>query len=78
MKTKWGSSNVDAKRIWINLELAKKSPQCLEYVIVHELVHLLERKHNEHFLALLDKFMPQWRLHREALNKAPLGHEFWE
>jgi predicted metal-dependent hydrolase len=78
MKTKWGSSNVVAKRIWINLELAKKSPQCLEYVIVHELVHLLERKHNEHFLALLDKFMPQWRLHREALNKAPLGHEFWE
>lgn len=77
MKTKWGSSNVDAKRVWLNLELAKKSPQCLEYVIVHELVHLLERKHNEHFLSLMDKFMPQWRLHREALNKSPLGHEFW-
>jgi predicted metal-dependent hydrolase len=77
MKTKWGSSNVDAQRIWLNLELAKKSPQCLEYVIVHELVHLLERKHNEHFLSLLDKFMPQWRLHKEVLSKSPLGHEVW-
>lgn len=78
MKTKWGSSNADARRVWLNLELAKKSSQCLEYVIVHELVHLLERKHNEHFLSLLDKFMPQWRLHREALNKSPLGHECWK
>jgi len=78
MKTKWGSSNADARRVWLNLELAKKSPQCLEYVIVHELVHLLERKHNEHFLSLMDKFMPQWRLHREALNKSPLGHECWK
>lgn len=77
MKTKWGSSNVDARRVWLNLELAKKSPQCLEYVIVHELVHLLERKHNEHFLSLMDKFLPHWRLHREALNKSPLGHECW-
>lgn len=77
MKTKWGSSNVEARRVWLNLELAKKSPQCLEYVIVHELLHLLERKHNEHFLSLMDKFLPQWRLHRDALNKSPLGHEFW-
>lgn len=77
MKTKWGGCNVDARRVWLNLELAKKSPQCLEYVIVHELLHLLERKHNEHFLSLLDKFLPQWRLHRDALNKSPLGHECW-
>ncbi len=77
MKTKWGSSNVEARRIWLNLELAKKPPQCLEYVIVHELVHLLERKHNDHFLSLMDKSMPQWRLHREVLNKSPLGHECW-
>ena len=77
MKTKWGSSNADARRVWLNLELAKKSPQCLEYVVVHELAHLLERQHNEHFLSLLDKFMPQWRLHREALNKSPLGYECW-
>jgi predicted metal-dependent hydrolase len=77
MKTKWGSSNVDARRIWLNLELAKKPPQCLEYVLVHELVHLLERHHNERFLSLLDKFMPQWRQYKEALSKTPLGHEFW-
>jgi hypothetical protein len=77
MKTKWGGCNVDARRVWLNLELAKKSPQCLEYVIVHELVHLLERKHNEHFLSLMDKFMPQWRLHRDVLNKSTLGHERW-
>lgn len=77
MKTKWGSSNVDARRVWLNLELAKKSPQCLEYVIVHELAHLLERQHNEHFLSLMDKFMPQWRLYKEVLNKSPLGHECW-
>lgn len=77
MKTKWGSSNVDARRVWLNLELAKKSPQCLEYIVVHELVHLLERQHNEHFLSLMDKFMPQWRLYKEVLNKSPLGHECW-
>lgn len=77
MKTKWGSCNVDARRVWLNLELAKKPPQCLEYIVVHELVHLLERHHNERFTALMDGFMPQWRLHRNMLNKSPLGHEEW-
>ncbi len=77
MKTKWGSCNIDARRIWINLELAKKPVQCLEYIVVHELVHLLERHHNDHFLALMDNFMPQWRQYREMLSKAPLGHEDW-
>lgn len=77
MKTKWGSCNVDARRVWLNLELAKKPPQCLEYIVVHELVHLLERHHNERFTALLDKHLPQWRQAREMLNRAPLGHEDW-
>ena len=68
MKTKWGSCNVNANRIWLNLELAKKSPECLEYILVHELVHLLERKHNEHFQAHMDKFMPNWIERRDLLN----------
>ena len=77
MKTRWGSCNINAKRIWLNLELAKKPPSCLHYVLVHELVHLLERRHNRRFRALMDRFMPQWRLHRDELNRAPLPHESW-
>ncbi len=78
MKTKWGSCNTSARRVWINLELAKKPVQCLEYIVVHELVHLLERTHNERFTALMDSFMPQWRLYRQMLNTTPLGHEGWD
>ncbi len=78
MKTKWGSCNITARRIWLNLELAKKPVQCLEYIVVHELVHLLERHHNERFSALLDTHIPQWRQYREMLKKAPLAHEEWE
>ena len=78
MKTKWGSCNTTARRIWINLELAKKSVQCLEYIVVHELVHLLERTHNERFTVLMDAFMPQWRQYRQMLNTTPLGHEGWD
>ena len=77
MKTKWGSCNVKAGRVWLNLELAKKPVQCLEYIIVHELAHLLERHHNDKFIALMDKFLPKWRLHRGELNRAPLAHETW-
>lgn len=77
MKTKWGTCNVDTGRIWINLELAKKPPECLEYILVHEMVHLLECRHNERFKAYMNGFMPQWRLHRETLNQAPLGDENW-
>ena len=77
MKTKWGTCTVEAKRIWLNLELAKKPPLCLEYIIVHEMVHLMERHHNDRFVALMDQFMPKWRLHRDELNQAPLGHEEW-
>ncbi|WP_305909646.1 SprT family zinc-dependent metalloprotease [Methylomarinum sp. Ch1-1] len=77
MKTKWGSCNTEAKRIWLNLELAKKPPECLEYILVHELIHLLERKHNERFKAYMDKFLPDWRERRDLLNSMPLGHNHW-
>ena len=78
MKTKWGSCNPSARRIWLNLELAKKPLPCLEYIVVHEMVHLLERRHNNHFKELMDNSMPQWRLLRDELNQAPLAHEKWK
>jgi predicted metal-dependent hydrolase len=78
MRTKWGTCNTDAKRIWLNLELARKPVICLEYIIVHELVHLIERSHNERFVALMDSFMPQWRSHREELNRLPFSHLDWK
>lgn len=77
MKTLWGSCNAEERRICLNLELSKKPASCLEYIIVHEIVHLLERHHNERFRELMDKAMPQWRLHRDELNRAPLAHEDW-
>lgn len=77
MKTKWGSCNPKTGHILINLELTKKPVQCLEYVIVHELVHLLERKHNDRFLALMDKHLPNWKQHRDELNATPLSAECW-
>ena len=78
MKTKWGSCNIEARRIWLNLELAKKPASCLEYIVVHELVHLLERHHNERFTGLMDTHLPTWRGYRDELNAAILGHEVWE
>lgn len=77
MKTRWGSCNAEAGRIWLNTELAKKPPKCLEYILVHEMVHLIERRHTERFRDLMDAFMPSWRLHRDELNRAPLAHEEW-
>lgn len=77
MKTLWGSCNVEAKRIWLNLELAKKPSACLVYILVHEMVHLLECRHNDRFGELMDKFLPQWRTYRDTLNQAPLAHEDW-
>lgn len=77
MKTRWGSCNAAAGRIWLNLELAKKSPACLEYILVHEMIHLLERYHNERFRLLMDTLMPTWQLCRAELNQAPLAHEKW-
>jgi predicted metal-dependent hydrolase len=78
MKTKWGTCNIQARRIWLNLELVKKSPYCLEYVVVHEMVHLLERYHNDRFKALMTQFLPHWHYLRDALNHDPLGYADWE
>ena len=77
MKTLWGSCNIEAKRIWLNLELAKKPEACLVYILVHEMVHLLEREHNDRFRELMDEHLPQWRTYRDTLNRAPLAHESW-
>jgi predicted metal-dependent hydrolase len=78
MKTKWGTCNPKAKRIWLNLELAKKPIECLEYIIAHEMVHILERHHNERFTDYMDKYLPQWRQHKAELGRLPLGHVDWE
>ena len=77
MKTKWGSCNLRARSIRLNTDLAKKPVQCLEYIVVHELVHLLERHHNDRFSACMDEYLPHWRQLRKLLNTAPLGHESW-
>lgn len=77
MKTKWGSCNHRARTIRLNTELAKKPRECLEYIVVHELAHLLQRHHNDRFTALMDRLMPQWRQVQRVLNAAPLGHESW-
>lgn len=77
MKTKWGTCNIEARRIWLNLELAKKPVQCLEYILVHELAHLHERHHNDRFISVLDQYLPQWGQLRELLNNSHLAEERW-
>ena len=77
MKTKWGTCNPRAERIWLNLELAKKPPECLEYIVVHELAHLLVRHHDDRFHALMDLHFPRWRQIRKGLNAEPLAHAKW-
>lgn len=78
MKTKWGTCNIAARRVWVNLELAKKPIQCLEYILVHELLHLIERHHNDRFRGLMDKYLPQWQTHRDELNRSLLAEERWD
>jgi len=78
MKTKWGTCNIEEKRIWINLELAKKPLHCLEYIIVHEMLHLIERHHNEKYVSLMDKYIPQWRFFKDELNRFPVSHGEWD
>jgi predicted metal-dependent hydrolase len=77
MKTKWGSCNRETGHLWFNLELAKKRPDCLEYIVVHEMAHLIERNHDERFTTLMDRLLPDWRGRREELNRAPLANEDW-
>jgi predicted metal-dependent hydrolase len=78
MKTKWGSCNPSTGTIRLNTELAKKAKDCLEYVVVHELIHLIEPTHNARFVALMDQFMPQWQFRRQRLNRLPVRHADWE
>ena len=72
MKTKWGSCNIEKRKISLNLELAKKPQECLEYIVVHEMIHLLERNHNERFKGFMEKYLPKWRARRKLLRDAPL------
>ena len=74
MKTKWGSCSIQSKRIWLNLVLAKKPPECLEYI----LVHLLERRHNVRFRQYMDRYLPGWQERRTLLNSGPLAYDSWE
>lgn len=78
MKTKWGSCNPVAGNIRLNTDLAKKPPQCLEYILVHELLHLIEPSHNDRFIKLMGQVLPKWRSHRQLLNSLPVRNENWE
>lgn len=77
MKTKWGSCTPESGHIRLNTDLAKKPPEALEYIVVHELLHLLEPTHNERFVALMDLYLPHWQHLRKQLNRLPLRHEDW-
>ena len=77
IKTKWGSCNHRAGTIRLNTDLAKKPKDCLEYIVVHEMVHLIEPTHNARFMALMEQYMPNWQLHRDELNRLPVRHERW-
>lgn len=77
MRTRWGSCSPVIGSIRLNSELAKKPAECLEYIVVHEMVHLLEPTHNDRFLILLERFMPKWRFYRDELNRLPVRHEEW-
>ena len=77
MKTRWGSCNSNARRVWLNLELAKKPVVCLEYILVHEMVHILERHHNEHFREMMNALIPKWQSIRDELNRVPVAHDNW-
>ena len=77
MKTKWGTCNRESGQIWLNLELAKKHPRCLEYIVVHEMAHYLQRAHDDAFTEVLAKFVPDGRARRDELNSAPLKQEEW-
>jgi len=77
MRTRWGTCSRIAKRIWLNLELTKKPKEYIEFIVVHEMTHLLERRHNERFVAFMDHFLTKWRFYKEGLNRIPLRHESW-
>lgn len=72
VKTKWGSCNDSAQSLWFNIELVKKPIECIEYIVIHELVHLLERHHNKNFVTLMNKYLPNWQLRKKLLNELPI------
>ena len=74
MKTKWGSCAIERKHLWFNIELAKKPDQCIEYIVVHEMTHLLERNHNKNFTAIVNRYFPNWQVQKKILNELPLYH----
>ena len=74
MTTRWGSCNTTTGKIWLNIQLAKKTPECVEYVILHELVHLEEKNHNDRFITIMDKYMPMWKEIKDSLNSQPLDY----
>ena len=78
MKTKWGSCNVGTQSIRLNTDLAKTPLECLEYIVVHEMAHLLVRHHNDRFSNLMDRCLPNWKLLRQTLNATPLAHATWD
>ena len=78
MKTKWGSCTPKSRNIRLNTDLAKKPHECLEYILVHEMVHLLEPSHNARFVSLMESFVPKWQFYRDALNRLPVRHEHWD
>ena len=78
MHTKWGTCHSTSRRIWLNLELGKKHPDCLEYVLVHELVHLMEPTHSDRFFELMDKHMPNWAQYKALLDEPPIMHVDWD
>lgn len=77
MKTKWGSCNAASKSIRLNTELAKKPSECFEYIVVHEMTHLIVHRHDARFIGLMDRYLPNWKLVRQKLNEAPLVHTNW-
>jgi predicted metal-dependent hydrolase len=77
MKTQWGSCTPESGYIRLNTDLAKKPPECLEYIVVHELVHLLEPTHGTRFTDLMDLYLPRWPEVRRQLNRLPVRHEDW-
>ena len=78
MKTKWGSCNPQSRTIRLNTDLAKKPRECLEYILVHELLHIIEPTHTARFQTLLQKYMPKWQSYRQTLTRLPVRHESWE
>lgn len=77
MKTKWGACNPQRGTIRLNTDLAKKPQECLEYLIIHEMCHLIEPTHNAHFVELMNRYLPNWQMRRETLNRLPVRHENW-